>query len=723
MLKQTTNPKAISPKKPKNFQQQSWYDKGFEICVWLILLLTPLSFTWVVFSSYELVKGVVFQTLLYAALFFFLWRILWASKINIPAIFRNRIFLMLLVVVPTVFILSTIFSIEPILSFWGSYPRQQGLYMYLHYFAFSLMVLLSFNQYQYRRSLMIAFIALGITTIYGIAQSLGLYIGNWNVDTLLGRVFATFGHPNHFSLYIVILFFPLLGFLLRSNQFTTLFTRSSENNQVSHGKTTTISLIKFALPALLIMLSLISLFLTKGRASILGLIVGFAFFMTLLAIRYKKKSYALIAVIPIILTISLTTIANLAQHSTLIKENQITSRLILNGENLRSIETRLTMWPSVIEMSQEKPLLGHGMETFAQSYAPYMDSRLLLTERFGDIPDRAHNSILQWLSDFGYLGVTFLLALMWLTILTIKTEGNTLAITANASIIAALAANLFGFTATSHMVVLSFLLAMNLSTLKDRAETQSNKYSIIRIQPYGKFLLIISTILIITLPFPLVISKVKADYYFAEGYKGASMGEYYESLENMTKADSIYPYQNFYKYFTSNTYIQLSKKVWENPDFQSEVLDAALYYAEEGTKFSSSKDGLFHLSKAQIYAEYSYRPQAEEYKGKAMEAFLSAEDLMPLFPKLLFEKGEFLYNNEQYKESIATFEKYLDLSPHYWEYKEDLQKNLSDPKKFNEYRLFYKANPLFDEVFTYMLRAYKKTGNNEKAEYYEKLIL
>ena len=192
-------------------EKSRWYDWGLEVSVWVIVGLVPLVFWSEFFLSYELAKLVVFRFDLYVGLGFWFVKILNEGGITLPVSFKNKWILLLVGLVLIVLLFHGWLGLIPNVNFWGSYFRQQGVFSYIHYILFGFVVMTGLRWEQIRRILLVAVGALFLTLIYGIAQTFGFIIGQWNIDSFLGRVFSSFGHPNYFGSYLVLMFSPVLA--------------------------------------------------------------------------------------------------------------------------------------------------------------------------------------------------------------------------------------------------------------------------------------------------------------------------------------------------------------------------------------------------------------------------------------------------------------------------------------------------------------------------------
>src|SRR3990170_1438634 len=118
-----------------------------------------------------------------------------------------------------IFIISSIISINPIMSLFGTYKRFEGLTATLCYILL-FYAIVNFVTTRKRLYLLVIAIVAGatISSIYGIAQHLGFDIFKWS-SFEARRVFSTFGNPVFFSAYLVMtLSLTVVLFFINSSQ-------------------------------------------------------------------------------------------------------------------------------------------------------------------------------------------------------------------------------------------------------------------------------------------------------------------------------------------------------------------------------------------------------------------------------------------------------------------------------------------------------------------------
>ena len=177
-----------------------------------------------------------------------------------------------------IFIISTIISINPIMSLFGTYKRFEGLTATLCYILLFYSIV-NFITTKRRVYFFIIAIVTGafISSMYGIAQHLGFDIFKWS-SFEARRVFSTFGNPVFFSAYLVTTLPVAVALFLRD---------SLQKKEVSVSKSVHILWV-FLIVSLIIYTTF---WFTNTRACFMALIGGFTPFLFLIFKRQTHKKY------------------------------------------------------------------------------------------------------------------------------------------------------------------------------------------------------------------------------------------------------------------------------------------------------------------------------------------------------------------------------------------------------------------------------------------------
>lgn len=289
-------------------------------------------------------------------------------------------------------LISTFFSINPIVSIWGKMGRYEGLFTLL---TFGILFLLSRDYFTYVPQLERFFIVTAcVVAMYGIVQYFGVdpiprdvIRADWTK-----RAFSTMGNPNFLGAYLVLILpFPIFNYLKRGNVVN------------------------------LIGLSILyaCLLLTFTRSSQLGfIIIVLGFFLFVLRKKHLWTRFALFTFLIVLITFTTNTVT----------QGGIFGRFASIGEDVQIIigkepdveragSNRVYIWLRTAELVQERAWLGYGLETLQIVFVErfHMD----MAKRFNTIyfVDRAHN---EWLHIAVSTGVPSLTAYLIFLVLCIR---------------------------------------------------------------------------------------------------------------------------------------------------------------------------------------------------------------------------------------------------------------------------------------------------------------
>jgi putative inorganic carbon (HCO3(-)) transporter len=311
-------------------------------------------------------------------------------------------------------ILSTIFSLDPHVSFWGYYSRfHEGLLATISYILLYYAAVSNLDKTHVIKILKVSLISAVIVSIYGALEHFGaspscLFItGNFDVSCWVqdvqGRVFATLGQPNWMAAYLDVLILVSLGF----------FTRSD---------------LKKVRPFMLLpLLFLAALYFTKSRSGFIGLAAGiFVFTVFILKINFRLKIGICILVFIV------GSLYGWHRYQTLPPP----------GPGVTDSEAiRKPVWEGAVKVWQRYPILGSGVETFAYSYYLDRPAEHNLLSEWDFLYNKAHNEYLNILSTTGTLGFLSYLSLLGGTLWILRRNPSLLA-----AYTTILVTNFFGFS-------------------------------------------------------------------------------------------------------------------------------------------------------------------------------------------------------------------------------------------------------------------------------------
>ncbi|MEM1270721.1 MAG: O-antigen ligase family protein [Bacteroidota bacterium] len=338
-------------------------------------------------------------------------------------------------------VLSTVVSSDPALSFWGGFYQAKGLLMAFGPLTFLFALLLDLRTAgQVRRLLWAVLIAGFGASLYGALQFTGedliAWSRHWN-DGDVPRLSTTLGGPMFAGSYLMAV--TLAGLALLTSEAQTL-SRSSRLLLLGAGVVLAPAwgLQPFAGTAGLAALAvfcgarrvggsvasgfalgtlagawsavLFTFALTQSRGALLGLAGGGLLFAVLVAPRIGRKMPAVAALVLVAGLLGFT-------HQTPRQDQTPTDPRGLDRMTEvddRSSAMRVMMWRGSLDVVRSEParwLIGHGPETLRHTFERHYPAELRTYEG-GVLIGHAHNAVLHTLAERGSLGLLGWIALL-----------------------------------------------------------------------------------------------------------------------------------------------------------------------------------------------------------------------------------------------------------------------------------------------------------------------
>jgi len=451
-------------------------------------------------------------------------------------------------------VLSTVFSVAPQLSFWGTYSRLQGLYSHLIYLSYFLLFLHFLTEEKAQKFFLKFLIGIGIlASIHAILQQFGIWIFSENaIEEFLNRSFGTLGHPNFLGQFLL---FPIWAAIY-------LFTKENKKH--------------LYIPILILLFE--GLILTQNRASILGLSISFiAFILIKLNI---KNTYKYLLCTAVILGFA--------------------SFIFFIYPSLRSVNTRLILWENSVKLIPDHPVIGSGLETFESVFQKVADSKLFNFERVDTLADRSHNQYLDVFVVQGGFGLIIYLAIIGTILyLIIRNKENLIL---GLSLLSVFISDFFGFSLVIEWLLIIGIIAIILN----------NSVSFKGIKIKTNLPITILLIGILCLSPLLIIRSVKVIQ--ADNYYNLGTNHYYSENSDLaekylTKAAELNQYQ-------SEIYFQLGEilylKAGKTKDESS--FNQAEKFIEKAGEFTG-ENFQYHFAKGELFVNKGDFDMAEkEYK-------------------------------------------------------------------------------------------------------------
>jgi O-antigen ligase len=374
-------------------------------------IVTPLFFNWYSNRVFEAGKVALLRSITLVMLAAWLIKVV---ETRLPGEKQNgKISLALLripLVIPTlilvgVYILATITSISPYVSFWGSYERWQGTYTTLSYMAIFLLTLQTLRTREQLERVITTMILVSLpVALYGIIQHYRLDPIPRAADIAV-RVQSSIGNAIFLAAYLIMVISLTIKRLIDS------LSPLASGKEVA----SPLNLLSAACYICILAAQLICIAFTQSRGPFIGLMGGLFFFFLLLAISKGKRGLALIVIALAVQLLLFFVILNLPNTPwASIRDIPYLGRMVtIRPEIGATVRGRLLIWEAAVNMIIADPgrtIIGYGPETMYVAYHSYMLPVSANIEVLGRPADRCHNETLDVLVTRGLLGfATYLL--------------------------------------------------------------------------------------------------------------------------------------------------------------------------------------------------------------------------------------------------------------------------------------------------------------------------
>ena len=362
-------------------------------------------------------------------------------------------------------------------AFWGTLERMGGLFSFLHFWVFFIILVSVFgknntNDTNYNANatnyntndtnnanrdwmkLLKLCVVVGFLSIlfaYGQHFKLGNFFVGWQHE---GRVIGTIGNAALFAGYLLFVLFLSIYFLIKANTNPEgslshpAGLQPGADGKRSYGASATNDANKKKrwrwFCAVVLVLGIPILLMTAVRGSIIAFFGGL-FLLGLIylispasakatadrpaspclagrqaADRLKNRKVKLCILIALIIFLIFAGFVWSSRDKAWVKNIGWLNRITTISLKTTTLQTRLWSWHSGWQGFKEKPILGWGPENFVLAHAKYFDPRHFKGMGSETIWDRAHNIVLEMLTTMGIVGLLSYLsifaAVFWLLI-------------------------------------------------------------------------------------------------------------------------------------------------------------------------------------------------------------------------------------------------------------------------------------------------------------------
>jgi tetratricopeptide (TPR) repeat protein len=306
---------------------------------------------------------------------------------------------------------STLFSVAPGISLWGSYYRQQGAYTTACYVILFLLFTAGVRRWgQVGRICDVVVLASIPASLYALLQYFQLDPLSWGASAVLGRASGTMGNAIFLGDYLVWTIFLTAALIAGS------FERQAPNPELSVRRVSRV--LRLAYLGFALTLQIMALLATGSRAPFLGFLAGIYFLVFLAFLRLIRRPWlrliwAIQALLAVCLALWLVSTSGSPANSDSVP--RILGLLEQVGSRTGTIQVRLMIWEGATELIRSAPqklITGYGPDTLQLVFPPHYVPALARYEIRGAAVDRAHNEILDTLIMTGFPGLIAYACLM-----------------------------------------------------------------------------------------------------------------------------------------------------------------------------------------------------------------------------------------------------------------------------------------------------------------------
>jgi len=597
-------------------------------------------------------------------------------------------------------IISTIFSLDQHVSFWGYYSRFNGgllstiTYIVLYYAFLSNFQTNALNIV--KKSLVFSLISGLLVALWGLPSHFGydptclVFRGSFDVSCWTAqfmptvRIFSSLGQPDWLAAYLDILIPISLAYIILHK--------------------------KLWLTIPLTILFYLCLLYTRARSGFAGIWVALIVIALAYLFSEKKKIKSFFSNLNLKSPISLTviglliitfflgtsfaqldvfTFGGITQRlqriyapKTAVKSTPATATPVDNG-GTDSSDIRLLVWTGAINAWKDNPLFGTGVETFAFAYYKYKPVGQNLTSEWNYLYNKAHNEYLNYLATTGIVGLGTYLSMIfvffWLFLKYLTSNGKKeyliFSLALVASYISILVTDSVGFSVVITNIYLFMIPAFVIILMQgenkmtkppvNKAMKIETGISIWQWTPIF-FVLIFSCYLLLSL-----LRFWQADLAYALGSNLDQAKEYQQAYPSLHKAVELRDDEPVFKDELSiNDAIIVTELVAQKPqdqNTQQQSLTLASSIAQEAINTDNEviaeypNNVVFWKDRVKLF--YYLSEADSRYLPRALEAIEKASLLAPNDQMIWYNLGVLYGQTGNIDQGISALEKTVSLKP------------------------------------------------------------
>jgi len=578
-------------------------------------------------------------------------------------------------------LVSSIFSIDPHVSWFGYYSRfNGGMWSIISYILLYYAFVTHFGIFEHHkdgakkeesnvlhRLLTSSLVSAIIVALYAVAERFGIDKHLW-VQDVQNRVFSTLGQPNWLAAYLVALTPIAWAFALKKKTFT-------QKNILSWDYLWT------AVSALFFLV----LLFTRSRSGLVGLLVADVIFCATILwktgknVSLKASLFLIHGIVVGIIFLngsnvgtidryfSLRGLSNLITHKAPATTPAPVVAPLLETGGTESGTIRKYVWQGAIEAwksTTKTMFVGTGTETFAFAFYQFRPLGHNLTSEWDFLYNKAHNEYLNYLATTGLLGLGAYLAVLltfFIWVVRQKESKDVVVAALFAGWVSILITNFFGFSVVIVQLFL-FLFPALIYVLVTRSRSEHiASYTFKTVFPSWSWWAIVGLGVIFL---ARIGSLWYADTLFASGYRFDRSGHYAQAVDKIEQAIALNPTEPVYRDEIAAPLISLAVTAMEqqNATMASDLVRRALSQSDRAIQISP-KNANFWKTRTKVY--YSLSGADSEFNDAAIVALTHARDLSPNDPKIYYNLAILEGRGGNVEKAIGHLRKAIDLKKNY----------------------------------------------------------
>lgn len=621
---------------------------------WLVYAsaLVPLVIFSQYMSPFHFGKVVVLRSIVQVMVALYLL-LIWRDRSYLP---KSHPILWAFMAFTAAFTFTSITSVAPMQSFWGTLERMGGLFTFWHYFVFFVITVSVLRTRRDWQVLLDIMIAAGVASaVYGFLQKT-----DWSFILGSGgrqRIFGTIGNPALFAGYQILVAY--LAFTLSFMQ------RTAKNRR-----------IWYWIAGGTMMLAALS---TAVRGSLVGIAIGTlvgALLWSTLNRSKKAKTVLLTGLSGLVVFIFL---AIMLRATPVVQNSPYLKRITDFSSSTFTVQTRFWAWSAGLKGWSENPktiLLGWGPENFNIPFSKYFNPKFFTGPGAETFFDRAHNMFMEVLVTMGLLGflayISIFVALFWMLAKMMHMPGDerVMGIGFTAMTVAYIIHNCFIFDTSANFLTFFMLLAFTMHTAQrglEDGKLQATSYKIQARKRWTGMQMSAAAVMGVVVAVTVYGTNVRpsfANYASTRAIIAGWQGDWATAVNKYREAidyDTPGRYEFRHRFAQYLLEMSGSADVSKVPNFKEVTLQAVSDL--QNNIAENPQDYLPYLYLSRLYITLGKDDAKSPYNDLALKASGDALKISPTFVRTYYEVAQAYLNKGDSENAFVWFEKAAKLQP------------------------------------------------------------